>query len=88
VQPYPFLCKSRLLCKAAHSHMKITGLELFLIPSLGVAVTYIGYRLLSRKKKQGAGVPFAVIGFLCRLAGPLLLVLSILLWLFVISMVM
>ena len=53
---------------------------------LGIAVTYIGYGPFSLKKNPAAGVGVAVIGFLFRLAGPLLLVWDALLWLFVISM--
>jgi hypothetical protein len=63
-------------------------MEIILIPLLGIAVTYIGYGPFSRKKNPTAGVGFAVIGFLFRLAGPLLIVWGILLWLFVISMSM
>jgi hypothetical protein len=66
--------------------MEITGLDLFLIPVLGIAVSYLGYGALSRKKNPQAGVALATIGFPCRVAGPLLLVWAILLWLFVISM--
>jgi hypothetical protein len=61
-------------------------MEIILIPLLGIAVTYIGYGPFSLKKNPTAGVGFAVIGFLFRLAGPLLLVWATLLWLFVISM--
>jgi hypothetical protein len=61
-------------------------MEIILLPLLGIAVTYIGYGPFSLKKNATAGVGFAAIGFLFRLAGPLLLVWASLLWLFVISM--
>jgi hypothetical protein len=61
-------------------------MELVLIPLLGITWTYIGFGPLSRKKNPAAGGWFAVIGFLFRLAGPLLLVWAGLLWVFVISM--
>jgi hypothetical protein len=65
---------------------EITRLDLILIPLLGIAVTYIGFGPFSRKKNPKALVGFAAVGFLCRLAGPLLLLWAILLWLFVNSM--
>jgi hypothetical protein len=61
-------------------------MEIILLPLLGVAVTYIGYGPFSLKKKPTPGVGFAVIGFVFRLSGPLLLVWAVLLWLFMISM--
>jgi hypothetical protein len=57
-----------------------------LILRLSIAVTYIGYGPFSRKKKPAAGVGVVVVGFLFRLAGPLLLVWDDQLRLFVISM--
>ncbi len=54
---------------------------------LGISFSYLGYGPLSRKKNPTAGVGLVVIGFLLRLAGPLLLVWDALLWLFVISMI-
>jgi hypothetical protein len=45
-----------------------------LILLLGVGFSYVGYGLLSLKRNPTAGVGFAGAGFLCRLAGPLLIV--------------
>jgi hypothetical protein len=55
-----------------------------LILLVGIGLTYLGYGPFSSKKNPTAGL--AVVGFLFRLAGPLLLVWDALLWLFVISM--
>jgi hypothetical protein len=57
-----------------------------LILLLGIALTYLGYGPFSLKKNPAAGVAFVVVGFLLRLAGPLLLVWDALLWLFIVSM--
>lgn len=40
---------------------------------LGIGLSCIGYGPLSLKKNPTAGIAFAGIGFLCRLAGPILL---------------
>jgi hypothetical protein len=53
---------------------------------LGVAVSYLGYGPLSRKKNPRAGVAFVGVGFFCRVAGPLILLWVGFLLLFVISM--
>jgi hypothetical protein len=60
--------------------------NLILILLLGMGLTYLGYGPFSLRKNPAAGVAFAVVGFLFRLAGPLLLVLIALLGLFAISM--
>jgi Na+/melibiose symporter-like transporter len=60
--------------------------ETILLPLLGIALTCIGYGPFSMKKNPSAGVGFAVIGFMFRLAGPLLLVAAILMGLFAFSM--
>ena len=64
------------------------GTNPILILLLGIALTYIGYGPLSLKKNPTAGVGFAAIGLLFRLAGALLLTWDIFLWLFVISMML
>jgi hypothetical protein len=55
---------------------------------LGIVTTYLGYGPFSTRNNPTAGTLFAVIGFLFRFAGPLLLVWDALLWIFVISMVL
>ena len=57
-----------------------------LILLLGIAVTYIGFGPLSLKKNPTAGVGVAVIVYLLRMAGALLLTWAIFLWVLVISM--
>jgi hypothetical protein len=59
-----------------------------LILLLGIGLTYVGYGPFSMKNNPTAGSLFAVIGFLFRLAGPLLLVWDVFLWIFIISMVL
>ena len=61
-------------------------IELVLMPLIGIVVTCIGYGLLSRKKSPTAGVGYTILGFLFRVAGPLLIVLAALFWIFVWSM--
>lgn len=53
---------------------------------IGIAVTSIGYGPLSLKKHPAPGPAFVLIGFLFRLAGPLILVWDSLFWIFAISM--
>lgn len=60
--------------------------ELFLIPVIGVLLAYVGYGLFSRKKKPTAGVGYSILGFLLRVAGPLLILFGALFWVFVWSM--
>ncbi len=54
-----------------------------LILLLGLGLTYVGFGPLSRKRDPTAGDGVAVIGFLARLAGMLLVIVGGLLWLFV-----
>ncbi len=61
-------------------------MEVIRIPFLGAAVTYIGYGPLPLKKNPTAGIGLALIGFVFRLAGPLLLVWVLAILVFVISM--
>jgi hypothetical protein len=61
-------------------------MQLILIPLLGIAVTYFGYVPLSRHRNPAQRATVALLGFLLRLAGPLLLVWAASLWLFVFSM--
>jgi len=60
--------------------------ELILIPVIGIVVTCVGYGPLSRKKNPEADVGFTILGFLFRLAGPLLIFSGALFWLFAWSM--
>ncbi|MGA2256139.1 MAG: hypothetical protein ABSG53_15940 [Thermoguttaceae bacterium] len=55
-------------------------IELVLMPLIGIVVTCIGYGLLSRKKNPTAGVGYTTLGFLFRVAGPLLIRLAALFW--------
>ncbi len=53
---------------------------------LGIGLSYLGYGPFSGKKNPPPAVSVAVVGLLFRLAGSLLLVWAVFLWLFVISM--
>jgi hypothetical protein len=70
------------------SHMTFHGLitNSILILVLGIGLSYLGYGPFSYKKNPTAGASVAVVGLLFRLAGSLLLVWDVFLWLFVISM--
>lgn len=57
-----------------------------LVLFLGVGLSYLGYGPLSLRRNPTLGVAFAGIGFLCRLAGTLLLLWDGCLLLFIISM--
>ena len=61
-------------------------MTIILIPLFGIALTWIGYGPLSRKKNPDAAFGLAIAGFVCRIAGPLLLVWAAMLGLFMISM--
>jgi len=65
-------------------HVLITNPILILV--LGIGLSYLGYGPFSNKKNLTAGASVAVVGLLFRLAGSLLLVWDVFLWLFVISM--
>jgi len=65
-------------------HVLMTNPILILV--LGSSLSYLGYGPFSIKKNPTAGVSVAVVGLLFRLAGSLLLVWDVFLWLFVISM--
>lgn len=65
-------------------HALITNPTLILI--LGIGLTYLGFGPFSFKKNPTAGTSVAVVGLFFRLAGSLLLVWDLFLWLFVISM--
>jgi hypothetical protein len=62
----------------------LTGPILILV--LGIGLSYLGFGPFSLKKNPTAGGAVAVVGLLFRLAGSLLLVWGVFLWLFVISM--
>jgi hypothetical protein len=57
-----------------------------LILVLGIGLSYLGFGPFSDKNNPTAGASVAVVGLLFRLAGSLLLVWAVFLWLFVISM--
>lgn len=65
-------------------HVLITNPILILI--LGIGLTYLGVDPFSLKINPAAGTSVAIVGLLFRLAGSLLLVWDVFLWLFVISM--
>jgi hypothetical protein len=65
-------------------HGLITNPILILV--LGIGLCYLGYGPFSLKKNPTAGASVAVVGLLFRLAGSLLLVWDVFLWLFAISM--
>jgi len=58
-----------------------------LIIVLGIALIYLGYGPLSRKKNPTAGVAFVIVGFLCRVAGPMLALLLVPVLIYIISMI-
>lgn len=64
----------------------LRGKEMLLMPLLGMLMTYLGYGPCSSKKNPTAGLAFVCIGFLLRLGGTLLLLLTILWLLFTCSM--
>ena len=55
--------------------------NLILIPLIGIAFTCVGYGPLSMKRNPEAGLCFAIVGFLFRLVGPLLIVWGLFFWL-------
>jgi hypothetical protein len=65
-------------------HGLITSPILILV--LGIGLCYLGYGPFSLKKNPTAGTSVAAFGLLFRLAGSLLLIWDVFLWLFVISM--
>jgi hypothetical protein len=66
-------------------HVLITNPILILV--LGILLCYLGYGPFSFKKDPTPRAAVAVVGLLFRLAGSLLLVWDVFLWLFVISMI-
>ena len=52
---------------------------IILILLFGIGVSYVGYGPLSLKKNPTAGAGFAIVGFILRLAGPLILIVGVLL---------
>jgi hypothetical protein len=65
---------------------RTTMVNLILIPLIGIGISCVGYGPLSMKRNPAAGVCFAIVGFLFRLFGPLLIVWGLFFWLFVFSM--
>jgi hypothetical protein len=55
-----------------------------LILLVGIGLSFVGYGPLSLKKNPKAGIVFAVVGFVFRLAGPLLLFWGVLVGLFLV----
>ena len=52
---------------------------IILILVIGIGSTSVGYGPLSLKRNPGAGVAFAVVGFILRVVGPLFLVFGVML---------
>jgi hypothetical protein len=64
----------------------LRGKEILMMPLLGMLMTYLGYGPCSSQRNPTAGLAFVCIGFLLRLVGTLLVLLTILWLLFAYSM--